>query len=183
MTINGASEFPGVTPQLTVSDAEAAVRFYKTVFGADELLRNAGPDGRIMHCELLVSGGRLLLHDDYSEARDQTPTALGGTPVTLHMYVADVDAVYAAALAAGATEVRAPADAFWGDRYAMLRDPFGHVWSLGTPREELSIEDLEERAGRWVRGDLDYTELPNGSPRPAVRARMDGRAADRALQG
>jgi PhnB protein len=152
MTISGASEFPGVTPQLTVADAQAAVQFYRTVFGADELLRNAGPDGRVMHCELLVNGGRLLLHDAYSEDGGQTPAALGGTPVTLHMYVADVDAVFAAAIAAGATEVRAPADTFWGDRYAMLRDPFGHAWSLATPREELSIADIEERADQWVQG-------------------------------
>jgi PhnB protein len=69
------------------------------------------------------------------------------------MYVPDVDAVFAAALAAGATEVRAPANEFWGDRYAMLRDPFGHVWSLATPREELSIEDIQDRADRWTDGD------------------------------
>jgi PhnB protein len=153
MTTGDTSEFPGVTPQLTVSDAEAAVRFYRNVFGADELLRNTGPDGRIMHCELLVNGGRLLLHDDYSPARDQTPPALGGTAVTLHMYVDDVDAVYAAALAAGATEVRVPSDEFWGDRYAIVRDPFGHQWSLATPREDLSIEDIEDRADEWARTD------------------------------
>ncbi|HKS99527.1 MAG TPA: VOC family protein [Rugosimonospora sp.] len=155
MTISGASEFPGVTPQLTVADAEAAIRFYQTAFGADELLRNTGPDGRIMHCELLVNGGRLLLHDDYSPGRDQTPAALGGTPVTLHLYVADVDAVYAAAVAAGATGVRPPADEFWGDRYAMLTDPFGHAWSLATPREELSIADIEGRADEWSRGERE----------------------------
>lgn len=148
MTMSGASEFPGVTPQLTVADAAAAVRFYRDVFGADELLRNNGPDGRIMHCELLVNGGRLLLHDDYSPGRDEAPTARG-TAVTLHMYVPDVDAVYAAALAAGATEVRPPVDEFWGDRYAILRDPFGHTWSLATPLEELSIADIEERADEW----------------------------------
>ncbi|GAA5179020.1 VOC family protein [Rugosimonospora acidiphila] len=153
MTIGSATEFPGVTAQLTVSDANAAVRFYRTVFGADELLRNVGPDGRIMHCELLVNGGRLFVHDDYSPARDQTPTALGGAAVTLHMYVDDVDAVFAGAIAAGATELKAPADQFWGDRYAMLRDPFGHAWSLATPREELSIADIEERGDSWARAN------------------------------
>lgn len=156
------SEFPGVTPQLTVCDADAAARFYTAVFGADELLRNHGPDGRIMHCELLVNGGRLLLHDDYSQRRDQTPAALGGTPVTLHMYVDDVDATFAAAIAAGATGVRAPADAFWGDRYAVLRDPFGHAWSLATPREELSVADLEGRADRWAGNGNAGEDNPRG---------------------
>lgn len=146
-----ADEFPGVTPQLTVSDADAAARFYRAAFGADELLRNHGPDGRVMHCELLVNGGRLLLHDDYSPARDRTPAALGGTAVTLHLYVADVDAVFAAAVRAGATALMEPDDAFWGDRYARLRDPFGHEWSLATPRENLSVADLEARADQWAR--------------------------------
>ena len=150
MTIADAGEFPGVTPQLTVAGAEAAIRFYQAAFGADELLRNLAPDGRIMHCELLVNGGRVLLHDDFGSAWDRAPTALGGTPVTLHLYVGDVDATYAAALAAGATELRAPADQFWGDRYAVVRDPFGHVWSLATPAEELSVADLEDRADRWA---------------------------------
>ena len=145
------NEFPGVTPQLTVHDAAAAVRLYHDAFGADELVRNLGPDGRLMHCELLVNGGRLLLHDDYSPGRDGDPLALHGTPVVLHLYVPDVDAAYARALRAGCTPVREPHDAFWGDRYATLRDPFGHLWSLATPREDLSIAELEERGDAWSR--------------------------------
>ena len=151
-----AGEFPGVTPQLTVPDADVAARFYRAAFGADELLRNHGPDGRVMHCELLINGGRLLLHDDYSPGRDQTPLALGGTPVVLHLYVADVDATFAAALEAGATAVTEPRDMFWGDRYAQLRDPFGHQWSLATPREELSVADQEARGDQWA----DETDWP-----------------------
>jgi PhnB protein len=151
MNDSAAGEFPGVTPQLTVTDADAAARFYRRAFGADELLRNHGPDGRVMHCELLINGGRLLLHDDYFAGRDQTPVALGGTPVVLHLYVADVDAAFAAALTAGATPVMEPQDAFWGDRYAQLQDPFGHQWSLATRREDLSIADLEARGDRWAR--------------------------------
>lgn len=153
MTMDHTNEFPGVTPQLTVAGADAAVRFYRAAFGADELLRNAAPDGRIMHCELLVNGSRLLLHDDFEQSWDDAPTALGGTSVTLHLYVPDVDAAFATAITAGATEIRPPADAFWGDRYAVVRDPFGHIWSLATPTQELSIADLEERADRWSAGD------------------------------
>src|SRR5882672_7132322 len=112
-----SNEFPGVTPQLTVHDADAAVRFYRAAFGADELLRNHGPDGRVMHCELLINGGRLLLHDDF---HDDSPRALGGSPVVLHLYVSDVDSVYVAAVAAGAVTDLPPQKAFWGDRYAMI---------------------------------------------------------------
>jgi PhnB protein len=147
MSLN--DEFPGVTPQLTVGDADAAVRFYRAAFDADELLRHHGPDGRVTHCELLVNRGRLLLHDDFA---DQSPAALGGTPVTLHLYVDDVDAAFARALAAGAASLMDPADQFWGDRYAMVQDPFGHRWSLATPREDLSIEEMRERSDRWAAG-------------------------------
>lgn len=146
-----AQEFPGVTPQLTVRDTAAAVAFYRAAFGADELLRNSTPDGRVFHCELLVNGGRLLLHDDFTEDGD-TPEAHAGSPVVLHLYVPDVDATFAAALAAGATSVAAPQDAFWGDRYAQLVDPFGHRWSLGTTREERSVAELEAGADEWARG-------------------------------
>jgi PhnB protein len=146
-------EFPGPTPQLTVADADAAIRWYTEVFDADELVRTPGPDGRVLHCELLVFGGRLLLHDQFPEiAADPAPTDLGGTPVTLHLYVPDVDALYATAVAAGATELMAPNDAFWGDRYAQLLDPFGHRWSLGTQRDDPSADDLRERAARWNAG-------------------------------
>lgn len=147
-------EFPGVTPQLTVSDTDAAVRFYRAVFGADELLRNHGPDGRVMHCELLIGGGRLLLHDEFPEHGGKSPQSLGGTPVVLHMYVPDVDAVFAAALAGGAEELMAPQDAFWGDRYAMVRDPFGHHWSLAQRAADPSVAELEERADRWTADHL-----------------------------
>jgi PhnB protein len=144
-----ASEFPGITPQLTVRDTDTAVAFYRDVFGADELLRTHAPDGRIMHCELLINGGRLLLHDDFPERGSATPDALGGTPVVLHLYVDDVDEVYRRALAAGARSAMQPQDAFWGDRYAQVIDPFGHQWSIATPREDLSVAELVERGDSW----------------------------------
>jgi PhnB protein len=102
-----------------------------------------------MHCELLIMGGRLLLVDDFDADPISAPTALGGTMVRLHLYVSDVDEVYTHALAAGAIGVAEPADAFWDDRYAMLRDPFGHLWSLATMREDLSAAELEHRADNW----------------------------------
>jgi PhnB protein len=144
------SEFPGVTPQLTVPDTDAAVRFCRAAFGADELLRSHAPDGRVMHCELLIHGGRVLLHDEFPEMGSYAPATLGGTPVALHLYVADVDAAYDVAVAAGATPVMPPADAFWGDRYAQVTDPAGHLWSLATQQEDLAADDLVTRAREWT---------------------------------
>jgi PhnB protein len=146
-------EFPGVTPQLTVDDADAAVRFYRDAFGADELLRNRAPDGRVLHCELLIAGGRVLVHDEFPEMGDRSPRTIGGSPVMLHLYVADVDAAYERAVAAGATPLMPPADAFWGDRYAQVTDPSGHRWSLGTQREDLTGDQIAERAARYHAGD------------------------------
>jgi PhnB protein len=143
-------EFPGVTPQLTVPDTDAAVRFYRAAFGADELLRTNAPDGRVMHCELLVNGGRLLVHDEFPEMGDHAPGTLGGSPVMLHLYVPDVDAAYDTALAAGASELLAPTDAFWGDRYAQVTDPAGHRWSLATQQEDLSADDVTARGEAWT---------------------------------
>jgi PhnB protein len=105
----------------------------------------------VLHCELLLYGGRLLLHDQFPElgVADPDPAELGGTPVTLHVYVPDVDALYEAALAAGAHGIMAPNDAFWGDRYAQLVDPYGHRWSLATAQDDPSADDLRERAAEW----------------------------------
>jgi PhnB protein len=155
MTGGVPAEFPGVTPQLAVPDTDVAVRFYREAFGADELLRNHGPDGRVMHCELLVNGGRLLLHDEFPDHDHRSPQSLDGTSVRLHQYVADVDASFAMAVAAGAQPLMPPTDAFWGDRYAIVRDPFGHQWSLATQHEDLSAAELEERADRWAGDNRD----------------------------
>jgi PhnB protein len=142
-------EFPGVTPQLTVADTDAAVRFYRAVFDADELLRNHDPPGRVMHCELLLGAGRLLLHDEIPEDDTFSPVTVGSTSVVLHVYVSDVDAVHANALAHNATELMAPQDTFWGERYAQFRDPFGHQWSIARRNQHVSVAELEERADNW----------------------------------
>ena len=149
MTVS--DEFPGPTPQLTVRDTDAAVRFYRAVFDADETLRNKAPDGRVLHCELLVCGGRLLLHDEFPEMGDAAPAG-GPTGVMLHLFVPDVDATFARAVEAGATGLMPPADAYWGDRYAQIEDPFGHRWSLATPREEVPVDDYQRRADDYWAG-------------------------------
>jgi len=144
-------EFSGPTPQIVVADAQSAIQFYQQAFGADQLLRNHASDGRITHCELLVFGGRLLVVDDFDADPISAPTRLGGTTVRLHLSVPDVDRVYANAIGAGATSLAEPNDAFWGDRYAMICDPSGHVWSFGSGHEDLTIAELEGRADAWSR--------------------------------
>jgi PhnB protein len=138
--------FP-IEAYLTVGDAAAAIAFYERAFGAVEQFRLEAPDGRIVHCSLAVNGARLMLSDDFPDAhagQRRSPDALGGTPVTIHLNVADIDAIFARAIAAGAKETMPPADMFWGDRYGRLEDPFGHSWSLATPRRQVSPEEMKE---------------------------------------
>ena len=137
---------PAVVPHLVVDDGAAAIDFYVKAFGATELGRMPGPDGRLVHGAVQINGGTVMLADDYPEYCDgqsETPKALGGTPVTIHLVVPDVEAAFARAVEAGAEVVMAVEDMFWGDRYGVLRDPFGHKWSLGQPVREVSEEELQ----------------------------------------
>jgi uncharacterized glyoxalase superfamily protein PhnB len=129
-----------LSPHLTCAGAAAAIDFYKQAFGAVEIMRLPAPDGTLAHASILIEGARVLLADERvvpgAPDRDPdhpSPTTLGGTPVTLHLIVGDVDAVFARAVAAGAWVVMAVAPTFWGDRYGILLDPFGHRWSISTP--------------------------------------------------
>jgi PhnB protein len=135
----------GISPYLTVSGAAAAIAFYEKVFDARELFRLDAPDGRIGHAELMISGTWVMISDEYPEMQVYGPQTLG-SPVTLHLYVADVDAVVERALAAGATLLRPVADQFYGDRGGKLRDPFGHQWWLATHTEDVSPQQMRERA-------------------------------------
>ena len=138
---------PSVSPHLVVGDGAAAIDFYVKAFNAVELGRVPGPDGRLMHAALQINGSTVMLNDDfpeYNDGKSSTPTALGGTPVTIHLTVTDVDSKFQQAIDAGATVVSALDDQFWGDRYGVLRDPFGHHWSLGQPVREVSPEEIAE---------------------------------------
>ena len=142
-------DFHTITPHLVVRDVPRAVEFYRRAFGAEELLRNLTPDGgAVLHCELLLGESRFFVNEEFPE-HAVSPAALGGSPVTLHLYVEDVDAVYQRAVAAGAEVVFPLQDCFWGDRYAQLRDPFGHRWSVASRLEDLSPAELQERARKW----------------------------------
>ncbi len=141
---------PGLSPHLTVDDAAAAIDFYVTAFGAEEIGRFPGRDGRLIHAAVRINGHTVMLNDDFPEMCDgksATPTALGGTPVTIHLTVPDVDASFQRALDAGATVVQHLTDEFWGDRYGVVADPFGHRWSMGQPQRQVSYEEIRTYVG------------------------------------
>lgn len=134
-----------LTPYLTVSNAAAAIDFYKKAFGAEELRRHAAPDGnRLMHAHLRIHGSDLMLADDFPEHMgSRTPEKFGGSPVTLHVHVEkDVDQIWSNAVAAGAKVTMPLADQFWGDRYGQFTDPFGHSWSVGQTVKQVTEEEL-----------------------------------------
>jgi PhnB protein len=144
------SDNPTLIPHIVVSNAAAAIDFYKAAFGAVELARHAAPNsGKLMHASLRINGGVLMMSDDFSNSmggRCQTPEALGGSPVTFHLAVANADAAWSRALSAGAEVTMPLADQFWGDRYGQLRDPFGHKWSIGQSIAKPSQAEIDEAA-------------------------------------
>lgn len=135
-----------VTPYLTVRDAATAIDFYKRAFGAKERDRMTAPDGKIMHAAIQIGDSHLFLSDEFPGADTKSPLALGSSSVTLHLYFRKVDAAFARATAAGARATMAPADMFWGDRFAKVVDPFGHCWSLGQHKEDVSPKEMSKRA-------------------------------------
>lgn len=138
--------FHTLTPHLVVKGASKAIEFYKKAFGAEELGRLPAPDGNVMHADLKIGDSHLFLVEEMPAMDSRGPQLIGGTPVTIHMYVKDVDTAFEKAVAAGA-EVRMPLqDMFWGDRYGVLTDPFGHSWSLATHQEDLSPAEVAKRA-------------------------------------
>jgi PhnB protein len=140
-------DFHTITPHLTVRGVPAAIDFYCRAFGAAELYRNLAPDGKsIMHCELMLGDSRFFIHDEFPEHGEVSPLGCPCTGVKLHLYVDDVDDIFQRAVDAGATVTMAVQDCFWGDRYGILVDPFGHRWSIATHLEDLSPVQLQKRA-------------------------------------
>ena len=137
---------PTLTPHIVCAGAADAIDFYKRAFGAEELMRVPGDDGKLMHAALSIDGAMLMLVDENREWGIQSPLSLGGSPVTLHLSVPDADAAIARAEAAGATVVMAAHDAFWGDRYGLVKDPFGHSWSVAHPLRDTVMSEDELRA-------------------------------------
>lgn len=135
-----------VTPYLIIKGAGGAIDFYKRAFGAKELMRLASPTGTIMHAEIQIGDSYIMITDEHPDMNARGPVSLGGTPVSLHIYVEDADALFNQAKAAGATVLRPVEDQFYGDRCGSLSDPFGHLWHIATHKEDLSPEELGKRA-------------------------------------
>jgi len=139
------------TPYLIVSGAANAIAFYKRAFGAIELVRLADSSGKVMHAEVCIDNSRFMLADEFPEMGYRSPQSLGASPVSFLLYVTDVDAQFAKAIAAGAKETMAVADQFDGDRRGTLTDPFGHVWLLATRKEDISVEEMRQRFEKMIR--------------------------------
>jgi PhnB protein len=140
------TDYPRVCPYLHVDGASAAIDFYAQVFGASERMRLSGPDGRVGHAELAIGDSVVMLADENPEIGVKGPRSVGGTPVTVSVYVVDVDAAVAKAVELGATVTRPIADQFYGDRTCSIEDPFGHVWSIQTHIEDVDAEEMQRRA-------------------------------------
>jgi PhnB protein len=142
---NPPQGYHSVTPYMTVRDAKAALAFYAEAFGAEKTMQLDMPDGTIAHAEMRIGDSIVMLSEENEAWGTKGPLTLGGSPMFLMLYVADVDAAFARAIAAGASEVRPVADQFYGDRSGTLKDPFGHQWTLATHIEDVSAEEAQRR--------------------------------------
>jgi PhnB protein len=144
--------YPRVIPYLSVDGASAAIDFYATVFGAQQQVRMDGPDGKVAHAEIGIGDAVVMLADVFPDMGGKSPQMIGGTPVTLMVYVEDVDATFQAALDNGATALRKVEDQFYGDRAGAFEDPFGHHWHVASHVEDVSPEEMEKRAAAAMGG-------------------------------
>jgi PhnB protein len=141
-----------ITPHLVVRNASEAIEFYKKALGAEEMYRIPGPDGRLMHAALQIGDSKLFLVDEFPEFGSSSPKTIGGSPVTIHLFVEDVDSTFNRAVEAGATVAMPLQNMFWGDRYGSLVDPFGHNWSIATHLEDLTPKQMKERTATAFAG-------------------------------
>ena len=139
-----------ITPGLTIKDAAKAIDFYKKAFGAVERSRMGGPDGRVMHAELEIGDSLFMIGEEMPDRGMRGPQSIGGTAVSLNLYLDDADATFKQAVDAGAKTLQPVELMFWGDRYGKLEDPYGHVWGLCTRVEDLSPEEIDRRGKEWM---------------------------------
>jgi PhnB protein len=147
---NPPTGYHSITPAIVVRDADKAIDFYKRAFGAEEIARMKGPDGSVMHAELRIGDSIFMLGEENPQWGTKSPQSLGGAHGSLHIYVPDTDAAYAKAVNAGAKSSSPPEDAFWGDRYAKVEDPFGHQWGLGTRIKDMTPEEQQKAGDEWM---------------------------------
>jgi PhnB protein len=137
--------YHSINTYLVVRNADRAIEFYKKAFGAEERFRMSGPDGKaIMHAELKIGDSIFMLSEESKEMKAHSPESIGGSPVSMYVYVNDVDAIFNQAISQGATVLKPVSDQFYGDRSGYLRDPFGHLWSLATHKKDLSPDELRK---------------------------------------
>ena len=137
--------YRSVTPHLVVRDAARAIRVYTEALGAEELFSLPGPDGKsVLHAELRIGDSIVLLGEESIEGEYLSPLSLGGVPISLMLYCEDTDAAFARAVAAGCSSLREPSEMFWGDRFAQVKDPFGHIWSFATHVRDVSQTEMQE---------------------------------------
>jgi PhnB protein len=139
------------TPYLIIKDAARAIDFYKQAFGATELMRFADPNGRVGHAEIKIGNSIIMLADEHSECGYRSPQTLGGTPVSILLYVEEVDSRFRQAIAAGAKAMQPVDDKFYGDRSGSLVDPFGHVWTIATHKEDVTVEEVRRRLEEFMK--------------------------------
>jgi PhnB protein len=141
-----------VTPMLTLDDAASSIDWYKKAFGAEEISRSVGQDGKIMHAEVQIGNSHIMLHDAMMGAK--APNAMGGSPISLWVYVEDCDTLFRRAVSAGGKVAEGPmgqmADQFWGDRCGTLSDPEGYMWTIATRKEDLTQPEMQQRAKEWM---------------------------------
>ncbi|TMP25638.1 glyoxalase [Pseudoalteromonas rubra] len=154
MTVSAIPDgYHALTPYLITENAAQAIEFYRKAFAAELVMQLPMPDGGVAHAELKIGDSHLMLSDMCPDMHFKSPQQLGGTPVSLMLYVPDVDSTFAQAVAAGATELRPVVDQFYGDRAGTLQDPFGHVWTIGTHLEDLSEDEIMARMSEWMTDD------------------------------
>jgi PhnB protein len=146
------------TPYLTLNDCARAIEFYKKAFGAQELMRMGGPQGKIGHAELKIGDSIIMVADEMPGGVGRAPKSLGGTTAGVFLYVANVDSTYKQAVDAGAQGVMPPADMFWGDRFGTLTDPFGHTWSMATHTEDVAPDEMQRRMQREMEKRAQQTK-------------------------
>lgn len=142
--------FHTITPSIIVKDADKAIEFYKKAFGAEEIVRCFGQDGKtIMHSEIKIGDSIIMISDEFPQMNCVGPQTLGGTAVSMYLYVTDADAWYDKAIQAGAIAVMPVGDMFWGDRWGQVADPFGHKWSIATHKKDMTAEELKKAQEVW----------------------------------
>jgi PhnB protein len=139
-----------VTPYLYVDGAREAIDFYRSILGAEERMSMPGPDGKVGHAELTIGDSVIMLADEHHDMGALGPKTVGGSPVTIHVYVEDVDGVFDRAVRSGATVLRPVEDKFYGDRGGEFQDPFGHHWSIATHIEDVTPEEMQRRMGQMA---------------------------------